>query len=423
MRVPRAVVAAGLAFGSSVAAAQTADKTAVLYHWWAAPSEVAALNALAGVFRARYPGLSAEPVEVPQGGGAAKVFPFIKNLVSAGQAPDAFQMHAGYATQPFVDADLLSPIDELWASEGLTKAVPSVVREMCRMDGHYYAVPLGVHRVNVVWYNKALLDRHKIDPKQLKTWEAFFKAADTLRAGGIQPIQMGESWTASMVFQGIMVSLGIEAYEDWVNGKISKADDARILEALRLMKQYLRYVNQDHATLGWTTAIERVIKGRSAFCVMGDWANGEFQLANLRYGTDYGTIPIPGTGPRYGVTVDAFLRPRDPAHPASSERWLRVVASRDGQDAFNVKKGSIPARNDAVVTKYDAYQKAAIRDFRASAYVYPSLDPAVPDAYRNKLEEVLAEFAKDLDASRAASSLAKETTRLSKDYSRVWNLK
>jgi glucose/mannose transport system substrate-binding protein len=295
---------------------------------------------------------------------------------------------------------------------------------MSRFEGKYYSVPLSVHRVNVVWYNKSILDRKGIDPEKLGSWPAFFEAAESLRADGLaSPIQMGEAWTASMVFQGIVASLGMETYEDWVNGKITNPADPRMLEALAIFRTYLSYVNPDHPRVGWDVAIKKLIAGESAFCVMGDWANGEFRLAGKKYGKQYGTIAIPGTGGMYALTIDTFLRPRSAAHPTSSERWLKLAASREGQDAFNSLKGSVSARSDADMSLYDLYQKAAAADLKAARHLYPSLDSAAPDAFRVRQNDVIAAFSLDKDVKKAAAALAEATIKASGKFSRTWKLK
>ena len=42
--------------------------------------------------------------------------------------------------------------------------------------------------------------------------------------------------------------------------------------------------------------------------MMGDWANGEFRLAKLKYGKDYGAMPVPGTKGLYGDRSTASRR-------------------------------------------------------------------------------------------------------------------
>lgn len=55
--------------------------------------------------------------------------------------------------------------------------------------------------------------------------------------------------------------------------------------------------------------------------------------------------------------------------PEGAKCWLKVVGSADGQKAFNTKKGSIPARSDAVATDYPKYQQAAMADWKSNKIV------------------------------------------------------
>src|SRR5262249_27162926 len=251
-----------------------------LYHWWTSSSELAAVDSLVQAFKAQYPNVDVRPKDAHAHGGGGKMFVAISGAAATGHPPDAFQVHAGAPLRPYVDAGLVSPIDEVWAASGLEKAVPPIIRTMSTIDGHYYSIPINVHRDNLIWYNKALLDQHHIDPATLTSWDAFFKAADKLRAAGVpSPVQIGESWTASVAFESMMASLGMAAYEDWINGKITAPGDPRLLEAFGLLKKHLAYANRDYAKTPWDVAIRRVISAESAFCIMGDWANGEFRLA------------------------------------------------------------------------------------------------------------------------------------------------
>ncbi|MFX0091279.1 MAG: ABC transporter substrate-binding protein, partial [Candidatus Hodarchaeota archaeon] len=154
-----------------------------IYHWWTSGGEKAAIDALVKVFTDKYPNVTVEQTPVTGGAGFA-MLSVIKTLVLAGEAPDAFQMHAGYEGVPYFDADLLDNIDALWQSEGLTNVIPQVVQDMCKYDDHFYAVPVNIHRANVIWYNKAVLDTAGIDPSTLTTWTAFFSACDTIEAHG-----------------------------------------------------------------------------------------------------------------------------------------------------------------------------------------------------------------------------------------------
>jgi glucose/mannose transport system substrate-binding protein len=388
------------------------------YHWWTSASEAAAINALIKVFTDKYPDTAVMPTPVI-GGAGYTMFGIVQPLVIAGEAPDAFQMHAGYEAKPYFDAGLLDPIDALWKSENLEAIVPSVVQDMCKFDGHYYAVPVDVHRSNLVWYNKPLLDKNGIDPSKLTTWDDFFAACDKLKASGV------ESWTESHVLEQIIASQGIDFYQDFVNGKVTSPDDPKLVKSLEIFKKYLSYTNPDSASLSWDVATKRIIKGEGAFNIMGDWANGEFKIIGMVYGKDYGTFTVPGTSNMYGLVVDTFQHPKGALHPTNSEKWLKVVVSKEGQDAFNPKKGSISVRSDSDVTRYDDYQKSAIADFKNATYLFPSVvhGSGAPEQFKIKLNEVVTTFLTDLDVPKAATALTAETKTIAGNYSIVWSLK
>jgi len=77
-----------------------------------------------------------------------------------------------------------------------------------------------------------------------------------------------------------------------VNGKVTDPTDPKLLDAIQVYKKYITLCQSGPilAFLG-TTRFDRVIKGDSAFNLMGDWANGEFTVAKkLNYGVDYGVF-------------------------------------------------------------------------------------------------------------------------------------
>jgi glucose/mannose transport system substrate-binding protein len=294
---------------------------------------------------------------------------------------------------------------------------------MNKFEGRYYSVPVGVHRTNVLWYNKALLEKHGINPASLTSWEALFKAAEDLRARGVEsPMAVGIEWTVGHVFECIVASLGIEVYEDWINGRMRDADDRHLVNALGILKRYLAFTNRKDYTLAYDAAMKRVVTGDAAFCIMGDWALGEFRAAGLKYGKDFGSLPVPGTKGLYGLAIDTFLHPAGIARPGNSESWMKVVVSPEGQNAFNSKKGSIPARSDVDTAGYDPYQKAAIADFKAAKAMYPSVGSGAPEAFKLRAIEIIGTFVTDRDVDKAAAALASLTAGLQKAYTRTWSL-
>jgi glucose/mannose transport system substrate-binding protein len=395
------------------------------YDWWTSPGESSAIKALIALFTKQYPNTAVIPTSVV-GGAGYSLMGIVKPLVTAGQAPDAFQMHAAYEGMPYYKAGLLDPIDDIWASENLAAVIPKVVQDMNKFDGHYYSVPVDIHRANLIWYNKTLLDKHNIKVEDLSTWDSFFAACDKLKDAGIQyPIRLGESWTAAQVFEQIVAGQGIDFYQDWINGKVTSPDDPRLIQAFTTLKKYVSYVNPDNSSMSWNDAIGPVIKGDSAFELMGDWANQEFVLAGKAYGVDYGAFPSPGTQGVYGLVIDTFQRPKNISHPTNADRWLKLASSRDGEDTFNPLKGSISARTDADISKYGPYQQSAISDFWKAKYMFPSVvhGSGAPQSFKIKLEDIVADFLVNQDISKAATALANYSAVISDEYTITWSLK
>jgi glucose/mannose transport system substrate-binding protein len=146
--VTGAVVGAGTWYFTRPAPSAEANVVEI-YHWWTSGGEAKAINALVDVFKAKYPDVAV--IQSPVAGGAGYVFQaVIKPLVLAGEAPDAFQMHAGYEGKPYYDGGYLDSITSLWNDQKWANVIPKVVQDMVKFGNDYYAVPVNIHRVNVV---------------------------------------------------------------------------------------------------------------------------------------------------------------------------------------------------------------------------------------------------------------------------------
>ncbi|MGQ9894828.1 MAG: carbohydrate ABC transporter substrate-binding protein, partial [Roseiflexus sp.] len=93
-------------------------------------------------------------------------------------------------------------------------------------------------------------------------------------------------------------------------------------------------------------------------------------------------------------------------NPEQAKAWLALCGSREGQDAFNPKKGSIPARTDADVSLYDEYLQYSIKAFGSEKLV-PSVvhGAAAPEAYMTEYGNALNVFASDLDVDAVVQAL------------------
>lgn len=176
----------------------------------------------------------------------------------------------------------------------------------------------------------------------------------------------------------------------------------------------LSYVNEDHASRNWQDATQLVANGEAAMNVMGDWAKG-YLVNDLKQAVneDFGYVPTPGTDGQFMVITDTFGLPTGVENPEGVKQFLSVLASVEGQDAFNPLKGSIPARIDADVEKYDQYGKDTIEDFK-EATLAPSLahGSAASEGFLTKVNQNVNIFVTQQDVGQFTDSLVAAAAEL-----------
>jgi len=81
---------------------------------------------------------------------------------------------------------------------------------------------------------------------------------------------------------------------------------------------------------------------------MGDWAQGEFAVANQKAGVDYDCLPGLGVNQVIDAGGDVFFFPKqdDPAVEKAQKELAALMLKPEVQVAFNLKKGSLPVRGD-----------------------------------------------------------------------------
>ena len=119
---------------------------------------------------------------------------------------------------------------------------------------------------------------------------------------------------------------------------------------------------------------------------------------------------------------DSFGLPRGAPDRDAAVRWLTLSASREGQDAFNPKKGSIPSRIDGDRALYDDYQKFAMDSFRVDTIV-PSVThgAAASESWVAMIQDTMAIFVCDLNVDKAAAGLVRAANKYARKPGPVLN--
>jgi len=376
-----------------------------IFSWWTAGGEAEALNAVFGIYHARYPAVQIVNATVA-GGAGTNAKAVLKTRMLGGDPPDSFQVHAGHELiDTWVRNGSMEPLTGLFKAEGWTTAMPRGLLDILSYKGDIWSVPVNIHRANVLWYNKKIFaDAHLAPPA---TFDEFFKDADALKAKGIVPFALGdkEGWEAGHAFEAVLIAaLGADGYRGLWTGT-TPWTGPKVTAALEIFKRMLAYANTDHAALTWDGAGEYIMGGKGAMMIMGDWANGWFTSKTFN---EYGWAPPPGNMGVYDALSDSFGLPKKVRDRENVMAWLRVLGSREGQQAFNPLKGSICARTDCSPSVFGAYQRWAMTRWTTDAIV-PSVihGAAASEGWATDYKDAIALFVTSRDTAATQQALAK----------------
>ncbi|MFV2001550.1 MAG: ABC transporter substrate-binding protein [Paracoccaceae bacterium] len=334
-------------------------------HWWTSGGEAAALNVLKTDLEGKGIGWADMPIA---GGGGESAMTVLRARVTAGNPPTAVQM-LGFDILDWAEEGALADLNAVAAEEGWDAVVPPALQAFSKFDGKWIAAPVNVHSTNWVWANKKILDDLGI--QQPGTWDEFVTAMQTVQdAGLIALAHGGQPWQEATIFDGVAMSAGGPNF--YKAAFIDLDEDAlsspQMLETFNRMTTLRGFVDENFSGRDWNLASSMVINGEAAFQIMGDWAKGEFLNAGQVPGEDFLCFRLPGTQGTVTFNADQFAMFKGDGGDEDAQAELaRSILSPSFQSAFNVVKGSVPARTDVSDEAFDACGKKSMKQLAAAS--------------------------------------------------------
>jgi glucose/mannose transport system substrate-binding protein len=328
-----------------------------IFHWWTAPGEREAADAMFAALKAADPEIEVVENPVPGGGGTEHRV-VLKARITAGIPPDTFQTLGGAELKDYVDSGVLEPLDDFYSSTGYGDKIPTPLLNAVTIDGHPYSVPLNMHLENILYYNKKLFDELSLAAPT--GYDDLIAACDAIKAARPEmaclAVGSKDNWSDVFVLDTIMLELGgPQYYVDFFKGDVDVATDPIFKESLEKFAALQQYSNMsDHSSLTWDQAVSAVGSEQAAMTIMGTWAIGAFvKGSNWQPDVDFGAVNYPTKPERillfhpdtYGCTVGA-------PHPDECQAWLNVVASPELQIPTDVTQGGLFARTDIDPTEF-----------------------------------------------------------------------
>lgn len=347
----------------ATASMATAAEVEVL-HWWTAGGEAAALNVLKEDLESK--GVTWQDMPVA-GGSGVEAMTVLRARVTAGNPPTAVQM-LGFDIKDWAAEGFLGDLGEVADAEGWDAVVPPALQEFSKYDGKWIAAPVNVHSTNWMWINKDALDA--AGGKAPETWEELIAVLDAMKANGIVPLAHGgQAWQDGTVFDSVVLGLGGDFYRKAIIEQDPEAlGSDMMVEAFKRMEVLRGYFDENFSGRDWNLASAMVINGEAGMQAMGDWAKGEFVKAEQVPGEDFLCIRFPGTQGHVLFNSDQFAM-FDVSEDKREAQMLMASAVMDPsfQVAFNLVKGSVPARTDIPDTEFDMCGKKGMADLAEAA--------------------------------------------------------
>jgi glucose/mannose transport system substrate-binding protein len=402
--------ALALAASLALCGAAQAQQAVEVLHWWTSGGEAAALNVLKGNLEKQ--GVKWNDMPVAGGGGEA-ANTAVRARVTAGNPPTAMQL-LGFDILDWAKQGALADLNSVATKEGWDKTVPVALQQFAKFNGKWISAPVNVHSTNWVWANKAVLDKAGVTTLP-NNWDEFMAAADKVqKAGFVALAHGGQAWQEATIFDGVVLSTGgIDFYKKAFVAKDKAAlGSDTMLKSFERMAQLRKLVDKDFSGRDWNVASGMVISGKAGFQIMGDWAKGEFINAKKVPGTDFLCMRFPGTQGMVSFNSDQFAMFKVGADKIEAQNKMASAVMDPGfQSAFNVVKGSAPARTDVPDTAFDACGKKAMKDL-AEANTKNTLvgsmahGHAVPASIKNAFYDVITRhFNGQIDSKAAVKEM------------------
>ena len=375
-------------------------------HWWTSGGEAAAVAELAKAFDAS--GDKWIDGAIAGSGGVAR--PIMISRIIGGDPMGATQFNHGRQAEELVEAGLMLDLTDVAEANNWREVVhPTSLLDACTIDGRIYCAPVNIHSWQWIWLShKAYADAGVDVPSN---WDEFVASAPALRAAGKVPLAMGnQAWQASGAFG--VIAIAVAGQDAWSAVNIDKnadvaggAEYAKVFEAAANARAFRVGSNvQD-----WNQATNMVITGEAGAQIMGDWAQGEFQVAGQVAGEDYSCLPGLGVTEVISTGGDAFYFPKndDSDTEAAQKRLAALLVSPEVQVAFNLKKGSLPIRGDVDLAAANDCMKKGL-EILAAGNILPDGNQTLSPDTSGQIEDLMTEFwaSEDISAADAQARYA-----------------
>ena len=384
------LTAAALLCSTSVFAADVE-----VIHWWTSGGEQAAVSVFAQEFDAT--GDHWVDSAIALGENAR---PAIMNRALGGDPPDAAQFNPGRQYEELIAAGLLLDLTPLAEKEGWDDFIrPESIKAPCKIDGHWWCVPVNIHIENWAWTSNAAFSKAGLEVP--KTWDEYLGDLPKLKEAGVIPFAIGGDgggWQISFFASNLNLALlGPEKIEKIYKDKdLELAGGPEVLKVFQTLKDLSQYVDEGATNRSWAQTTNLLLQDEGALQVMGDWARGEFQLAGKKPGVDYSCLIGPlvpdFANARAAGDIFVFFKQNDADVERAQLSLASLMVNPRTQALFNSAKGSAPIRDDVDLSLADECMQTGINLLSKPGAVVPATNVWRDEAFHTAQNAIYSDL-------------------------------
>jgi multiple sugar transport system substrate-binding protein len=339
-------------------------------------AEEALLEETLAAFSEKYPNITVNYEPIPSEYQTQMTAQF-----SAGDPPDLFYVGATGEAAPWIEQELLEPLDPYIEGNpeiGVDAFYPRLLAPFQR-EGQTFGLPKDASPL-ALFYNPDMLSEAGVEPPT--NWEELQSAAETLTDGDVTGLCLGaeiQRWGAFIYQNG-----GAIYNEDNTEMVLNSPETVEALDyGLSLHESGAL---QTPAEIGATWCGEAFGNQQAAMTMEGNWMvsaldndfpDTPYEMAELPQGAQQGNLAFTVA---YSTGVDSANK---------DQAWvlLQYLTGQEGMAKWTSLGLALPARDDVEPA---AGREALVAGLEyAAAYGFPSEWIPVQDAFNNKLTEVL----------------------------------
>ncbi|NHN31448.1 ABC transporter substrate-binding protein [Paenibacillus agricola] len=342
------------------------------------------------------PGIKIEAQDIPSAQYRTK----LRTEAAGNSMPDMFILFPGIEMDPYIDAKVLMPLDEIM--DTWKDVLPAQALAGYKVDGKQYAIPTKMTFVDIVYYHKDMLA--KVGYNQFpKTYAELLDLVKKLKATDVVPIGIGNKnrWP--------LQSTVLSAVEDRVAGtdfltKVkqgqAKFTDPEFIKALSIFDELTKLgaFNADLNTMDEVQQQDYFLQKKAAITMTSSTIDTKFRISNPEGGDNIGIALFPsveggkGTAGKsagvvqYGIGLSKEL---SGAKKEAAFTFLKYFYAPELYQNLMSKGIVVPAKGDMPADTSKYLKEMLELTKTGDALVFDSvMPPTVKDVIENGLQAI-----------------------------------